>query len=180
MQAEHSVPKIIAVWLAILFVGVLLFFIYYYLNPKEEVTFCTQEAKLCPDGSYVGRSGTNCEFVKCPDANGNNGFKTSGTVYGKVSIGPLCPVEPCSNPIDPYSGKQLIFTPAGGGRPVDTPFYAKLSGDGSFSVDIPESNYSVTLSDCQYLGCQRVFPKNISVSANKSLQLNLDIDTGIR
>jgi hypothetical protein len=27
---------------------------------------CTQEAKLCPDGSYVGRTGPNCEFEKCP------------------------------------------------------------------------------------------------------------------
>ena len=26
---------------------------------------CTQEAKLCLDGSYVGRTGPNCEFV-CP------------------------------------------------------------------------------------------------------------------
>ena len=27
---------------------------------------CTQEAKQCPDGSYVGRTGPNCEFAKCP------------------------------------------------------------------------------------------------------------------
>ncbi len=27
---------------------------------------CTQEAKLCPDGSYVGRTGPNCEFAQCP------------------------------------------------------------------------------------------------------------------
>lgn len=27
---------------------------------------CTQEAKLCPDGSYVGRTGPNCEFATCP------------------------------------------------------------------------------------------------------------------
>lgn len=26
---------------------------------------CTQEAKLCPDGSYVGRSGPSCEFDPC-------------------------------------------------------------------------------------------------------------------
>lgn len=26
---------------------------------------CTMEAKLCPDGSYVGRSGPNCEFAPC-------------------------------------------------------------------------------------------------------------------
>lgn len=31
-----------------------------------EQTFCTQEAKLCPDGSYVGRTGPKCEFVVCP------------------------------------------------------------------------------------------------------------------
>lgn len=26
---------------------------------------CTQEAKLCPNGSYVGRTGPNCEFTPC-------------------------------------------------------------------------------------------------------------------
>jgi len=26
---------------------------------------CTMDAKMCPDGSYVGRSGPKCEFV-CP------------------------------------------------------------------------------------------------------------------
>lgn len=27
---------------------------------------CTQEAKQCPDGSYVSRTGPNCEFSPCP------------------------------------------------------------------------------------------------------------------
>lgn len=27
---------------------------------------CTMEAKLCPDGSYVSRSGPKCEFAPCP------------------------------------------------------------------------------------------------------------------
>ena len=27
---------------------------------------CTMEAKICPDGSAVGRSGPNCEFAPCP------------------------------------------------------------------------------------------------------------------
>lgn len=30
-------------------------------------TACTQEAKLCLDGSYVGREGPSCEFAKCPN-----------------------------------------------------------------------------------------------------------------
>ncbi len=33
--------------------------------PIEEVTICTQEATQCSDGSWVPRSGPNCEF-KCP------------------------------------------------------------------------------------------------------------------
>jgi hypothetical protein len=28
---------------------------------------CTMEAKICPDGSAVGRTGPNCEFSLCPD-----------------------------------------------------------------------------------------------------------------
>jgi len=27
---------------------------------------CTQDAKQCPDGSYVSRTGPNCEFAACP------------------------------------------------------------------------------------------------------------------
>jgi putative hemolysin len=35
---------------------------------QKEVA-CTMEAKLCPDGSSVGRSGPNCEFAPCPEEN---------------------------------------------------------------------------------------------------------------
>lgn len=27
---------------------------------------CTMDAKACPDGSFVGRTGPNCEFAACP------------------------------------------------------------------------------------------------------------------
>lgn len=35
--------------------------------PQEPV-FCTADAFQCPDGTFVGRTGPNCEFV-CPGAN---------------------------------------------------------------------------------------------------------------
>ncbi len=36
-------------------------------NPIPSPIACTLEAKLCPDGkTYVGRTGPNCEFAKCP------------------------------------------------------------------------------------------------------------------
>lgn len=33
---------------------------------NDEAVFCTQDAKLCPDGSYVGRIAPDCEFAACP------------------------------------------------------------------------------------------------------------------
>lgn len=35
-------------------------------DADQEMIFCTQDAKVCPDGSYVGRSGPDCEFSPCP------------------------------------------------------------------------------------------------------------------
>lgn len=65
-------PLILIFILVILVVGGL-FYIYYpepieYKNEEAPVV-CTQEAKLCPDGSYVGRVPPNCEFEKCREIN---------------------------------------------------------------------------------------------------------------
>jgi len=38
----------------------------YSIFKKGKPVACTQEAKLCSDGSYVGRTGPNCEFALCP------------------------------------------------------------------------------------------------------------------
>lgn len=37
-------------------------------NGVPDRTACTLEAKICPDGSSVGRTGPNCEFAACPTA----------------------------------------------------------------------------------------------------------------
>lgn len=39
---------------------------YLLTQPQENPVVCTLEAKLCPDGSAVGRIGPNCEFAACP------------------------------------------------------------------------------------------------------------------
>ncbi len=48
---------------------------------------CTMDARECPDGSFVGRTGPNCEFQTCP--NGDQPAEPS-------------PVEP--EPTEPMSG----------------------------------------------------------------------------
>lgn len=47
------------------------------INQNNNSTACTQEAKLCPDGSYVGRTGPNCAFAPCPSTNRNTNFTTN-------------------------------------------------------------------------------------------------------
>ena len=46
--------------------GLIVFSYYFGLKNAEKPVACTQEARLCPDGSYVGRTGPNCEFALCP------------------------------------------------------------------------------------------------------------------
>ncbi len=36
-------------------------------NGTEEGAPCTLEAKICSDGSSVGREGPSCEFAPCPN-----------------------------------------------------------------------------------------------------------------
>src|SRR6185295_18239462 len=45
-------------------------------------TVCTQEAMLCPDGSYVGRTGPNCEFAPC--GGGSTGTQGSSGASGSA------------------------------------------------------------------------------------------------
>ena len=40
---------------------------------------CTLEAKVCPDGSAVGRQGSNCEFAPCPGEKDEDGDKATKT-----------------------------------------------------------------------------------------------------
>lgn len=54
----------------ILIIVIALFAFNSYYN-KDKSVACTEEAKLCPDGSAVGRTGSNCEFEKCPGEDGD-------------------------------------------------------------------------------------------------------------
>jgi hypothetical protein len=58
---------ILAITLSVLILVVGSYFVYanYYVSQKQIA--CTEEAKLCSDGSAVGRVGPKCEFAPCPD-----------------------------------------------------------------------------------------------------------------
>ncbi len=49
-------------------------------TPCPGAKACTLEAKICPDGSAVGRTGANCEFDVCPATS------TSTTIANPASV----------------------------------------------------------------------------------------------
>ena len=54
---------------------------YFLLNKNKQVA-CTMEAKICSDGSSVGRVGPNCEFATCPEVNKDEVFiQTNKWIY---------------------------------------------------------------------------------------------------
>lgn len=87
-----SNKNILLIGLSIFFVGAIAYAAYVsYLDVKttqnEEDTICTLDAKECPDGSYVGRTGPNCEFI-CP-LRVSTSTGTIGTTSESVKKGPV-------------------------------------------------------------------------------------------
>lgn len=51
-------------------------------HKKTETKACAQDAKQCSDGSYVSRTGTNCEFAACPEV--KNDETVDWNVYSNI------------------------------------------------------------------------------------------------
>ena len=141
------------------------------------VRACTEEAKQCPDGSYVGRTGPSCEFTQCPNATSSG---AAGTLSGKVSIGPICPVErvgvPCPVPPEAYTSREVIVYTSNGTTVVAR---AHFNSDGTYRFELPAGQYVVAIPQSG-IGGSKDLPKTITVSVGKTTTFDFDIDTGIR
>lgn len=61
----------------------------FFKDKEEEQVFCTADAMMCPDGSYVGRTGPNCEF-KCPTSPVSSSAKINQSIRNnEVYITPI-------------------------------------------------------------------------------------------
>ena len=124
-------------------------------GPGDGWVACTADAMQCPDGSWVGRTGPNCEFI-CPAASSTTGDSTStqtGTsgggfaeytsgIKGTVLAGPTCPVE--RNPPDPACADKPIATNIWISRAVaPQQVIATTQSDkrGAFQLSLPPGDY---------------------------------------
>jgi hypothetical protein len=101
-----------------------------------------------------------------------------GTIEGRVTIGPWTPVEPVGGshtPPEVYASRHIILEGTLMTR-VDIP----INGTGFFTAKIRAGTYSLTMSNCTFMGCSRVLPMTVTVKQGETINLQISIDTGIR
>jgi hypothetical protein len=104
---------------------------------------------------------------------------TTGTLTGKVSIGPLCPVEPCTIPHDrlvaAYAARPItISTPDGIVVTTVTP-----DPENGYTVALIPGTYIVTIPK-QGIGGSPELPATVIIRSGEMVRLDISIDTGIR
>ena len=102
----------------------------------------------------------------------------TGTIEGRVTIGPWTPVEPVGGshpPPEVYTSRRIILEGTLLPR-VEIP----MNGTGYFTAEVRAGTYSLTMSNCTFLGCSRVLPMTITVKPGQTTKLQIEIDTGIR
>ena len=165
---------------------------YWYLSQfVQPGTACTLEAKLCPDGSSVGRTGPNCEFAACPGATStasstatSTGGGTGGIapydsgISGVVMLGPTCPVEripPDPNCADkPYQTLVAIFRANDATHAV---MITTSDASGTFAVSLPPGDYTVGAGESNLPRCDH---PQVTVLPHTYATTTVSCDTGIR
>jgi hypothetical protein len=143
-------------------------------NPPVNPVACTQEAKLCPDGSAVGRTGPNCEFALCPNVPTLNKSGITGT----VTLSPTCPVERI--PPDPNCAPKPYSTSINIMKTGSTKIIKTIQSNsqGAFSVDLSPGAYVLQAQGGNTL--PRCGEVTVEVKTSKYTTTEISCDTGIR
>ncbi len=150
--------------------------------PQPQPVACTQEAKQCPDGSYVGRTGPQCQFSACPIGSVTTPpqpiSSTSG-ITGIVSLGPTCPVM--RNQPDPQCADKPYQTTLAVKTEDGTKTISTFTSDatGKFEVNLPSGIYVITSATNNF------YPRcssngSVVVNPNRFTTTTISCDTGIR
>ncbi|MDO8575824.1 MAG: carboxypeptidase-like regulatory domain-containing protein [bacterium] len=147
-----------------------------FLSP--EPVACTMEAKICPDGSSVGRTGPNCEFADCIDIT----IADYGVMYGTVTLSPTCPVE--TLPPDPSCAPRPYWTIVSI-RTLSGVMVASVPTDenGYYRIKVKPGTYDVVASGGNPLPqCVSVRTNVVKLVSQDAMDppTNISCDTGIR
>jgi hypothetical protein len=106
--------------------------------------------------------------------------ENSGLLEGKVTIGPLCPVEHpdqnCTPDPSIYTSHYLVIRRTDRSIAAD---HVALASDGKYQTQLPAGSYLVDYAP-KDIGTGHFSPLDVVIEAGRTTVLNIDIDTGIR
>lgn len=103
-----------------------------------------------------------------------------GILHGKVTIGPLVPVEEegvtYEVPCEVYEARKIMIYKQNG---TDLVKEVDIDCDGRYRVELSPGNYVVDINN---IGIDRSsdVPAEVEITSNLTTRLDIDIDTGIR
>lgn len=161
------------------------FFLTAYISPDRNggPVACTADAMQCPDGSYVGRTGPNCEFV-CPPADPAGGggggiLPYNSGIKGVILLGPMCPVErmppdpACAD--RPYETSVAVFRASDPARAI---VLTRSDAKGRFEASLSPGEYIVAAGEGTMLpSCGNI---SVTVPPSAYATITIDCDSGIR
>ena len=123
--------------------------------------------------------------LSCKDRSEGNkeGNGLNGTLNGKISIGPICPVETdppspgCQPTEETYQAHAVAVWTKDGKIKIGV---LNPQIDGTYVMDLPAGNYIVDLDYSNFGIGGSNLPVSITIKPGMSLNLAIDIDTGIR
>ncbi len=126
-------------------------------------------------------------FISCTDKTLNQDIIDTGlkgTLTGKISIGPLCPVEtiPPSPNCQPTEETYKAWAIAVWSKNKKSKIQViRPILDGTFSIELPANNYVIDFdSKHSFAVGGSNLPVSLTVEPNDTVEINIDIDTGIR
>ena len=154
--------------------------IYFFLADKTQgPVACTLEARLCPDGSTVGRTGPGCEFAPCPVIKtifdpGNATYEIEGkkfTLVNGISETESAPGS-VSKIVTRYFGNEAGGDLTGDGKP-DIAFLITQDNGGSgifyYAVVAIQTPDGYRLTNTLFIG-DRIAPQSTNINRD-SLEL---------
>jgi hypothetical protein len=109
-------------------------------------------------------------------------MKSNGWIEGRVTIGPLRPGPVRADQQEPEvppelfaSHKLVVLSQDGNTKVVET----KIDSKGYYKVSVPAGTYLVDVQPHD-IGMGRFTPQEATVEAGKTIQHDIDIDTGMR
>lgn len=175
---------IVLVTLALVFGGGA---VYYSRRAKiKQPAACTAEAKRCPNGSYVSRTGRNCEFAACPEVPPNttlppaaDNHKTGGKVFCAQDVKqcpdgsyisrvpPSCELKACSKAALKSPASDPAASNGSGALPADWKKYRNMKYGFQFLYPPDHTAYSGVDKDKKILTGAGPFDDQIMVAENE-------------